>query len=135
MAARTPESAAKLQYTQPVAASSEYTRRPSLPTNTRPPTTVGWLYAMMSPGNAKAHFSFNSGTWLGSRPPAAAPWKREFVALLLQPFQFAALRGLENFGPCLHPIRSRSGGFSVPNGLPERYNASARRSAGVRASP
>src|ERR1700679_3821025 len=85
MAVRTGPSALKLQYMHPVAASSEYTSPPALPTNNRPPTTAGWENAIGSLGNAKAHFSLSLGTSPASRP--CFFWKCELVGSEPQPDQ------------------------------------------------
>src|SRR6478609_10096241 len=50
------------QYTQPVFASSEYTKPLSLPTNTRPDATVGCALADTPDGKPNAHLSFSFGT-------------------------------------------------------------------------
>src|SRR5262245_5541921 len=74
------------QYTQPVAASSEYTNPLSLPTNTRPAATVGCALADTPAGKPKAHFSFSRGTCSAVRPATCADWKRVFELSLPQPF-------------------------------------------------
>src|SRR5207249_2544049 len=61
IAERTADPASKNQCTQPVAALSEYTFPPALPTNTRPPAVVACALACRSPGNPNAHFSLSRG--------------------------------------------------------------------------
>src|SRR5882672_5522132 len=78
IAVRTPPSASNDQYVHPLAASSEYTRLMSLPTNTRPATIDGCAYACAPPGNPNAHLSVSFGTSAAVRPGAGS--KRELVA-------------------------------------------------------
>jgi len=66
----------KVQITQPLLASSAKTRLPWLPTNTRPPATVGWDQACEVSGKPIAHFSLSFGTSAAVMPAMAAGWKR-----------------------------------------------------------
>ena len=59
----------------------------SLPTKTRPDTTVGWALAETPVGKPKAHFSRRRGTCAGVSPAAAAGWNRVFAALPPHAFQ------------------------------------------------
>ena len=57
---------------QPVRASSAYTVPFWLPTNTRPPATVGCDHATEASGNPKAHFSASLGRSAAVSPASAA---------------------------------------------------------------
>ena len=70
-AVRTARSASKNQWMHPVAALNAYTIPAGLPTNTRPPTTAGWAYALWSPGNPKAHLTFSRPTSAAANPAVA----------------------------------------------------------------
>src|SRR5262245_10708504 len=77
----------KVQYVQPVFASSEYTVPFWVPTKIRPAATVGWPYADSVSGNANAHFSLRAGTCAAVSPACSAGWKRMLAGEGLQPFQ------------------------------------------------
>src|SRR5262245_49175843 len=76
----------KVQYVQPVFASSEYTVPFWVPTKIRPAATVGWPYADSVSGNANAHFSLRAGTCAAVSPACSAGWKRMLAGVGLQPF-------------------------------------------------
>src|SRR5580765_2355930 len=92
-APRTAAAALKNQCTQPVSALSEYTVPLWLPTNTRPPTTVGCALASRSPGNPNAHFTLRREACAAVRPAAFASWNRVLFLLAPQPFQFFPVSG------------------------------------------
>src|SRR6185436_15939445 len=142
IAERTPWPASKNQWMQPVAALSEYTLPPQLPTNTRPPAIVDCAYDCRSPGNANAHFSFSLGTSVAVRPAAAPSWNRVLLVFCPQPVHRGPALGLNaSVGPGLsdRPAPAvhiaAAGGVvtrGLPIGLPVRNSAIARRSAAVR---
>src|SRR6185503_12473331 len=137
IAERTPWPASKNQWMQPVAALSEYTLPPQLPTNTRPPAIVDCAYDCRSPGNANAHFSFRLGTSLAVRPAAAPSWNRVLPVFCPQPVQRGPALGLNaSVGPDRPGVHIAAAGGVVtsglPMGLPVRNSAIARRSAAVR---
>src|SRR5688572_24009442 len=160
IAERTPWPASKNQWTQPVAALSEYTLPPQLPTNTRPPAIVDCAYDCRSPGNANAHFSFSLGTSVAVRPAAAPSWNRVLLVFCPHPVHRGPALGLNaSVAPVLSAFAEASadrrssppasGGWSdrpavhiaaaagvvtrgLPTGLPVRNSAIARRSAAVR---
>ena len=57
---------------QPLRASSAYTVPFWLPTNTRPPATVGCDHATDASGNPKLHLSASFGTSAAVRPASGA---------------------------------------------------------------
>src|SRR5258708_13503256 len=61
---------------QPLLASSEYTVPFWLPTNTRPPATVGCDQAEVASGNPNAHFSESRGTCSAVSPAFGPDWNR-----------------------------------------------------------
>src|SRR5579872_787438 len=69
---RTAAFAWKVQIVQPLFASSAYTVPFWLPTNTRPPATVGSARAVVAFGNPNAHFSVSFGTFSALRPAWSA---------------------------------------------------------------
>ena len=62
MPLRTPDFAWNVQIVQPLFASSAYTTPLWLPTNSRPPATVGSARADVALGNPNAHFNTSFGT-------------------------------------------------------------------------
>src|SRR5262245_14634444 len=133
-AARTLVSAAKYQWIQPLPLSSAYTFPLWLPTNTRPPTTVGCASAARSPGKPKAHLSFRRGTWAAVNPAAAPSCSRVLNVLTPQPF---------HSGPVSGPAKSPESAAHIdcgdglvnrgrPKDFPVTNSATARRSTAVR---
>src|SRR5437867_9296406 len=99
MPVRTGPFAWNVQCVQPVFASSAYTMPLWLPTNTRPPATVGSARAVTALGNPNAHFSVSFGTWSAVMP--AAGWNRMFVTSALHPGHRGPLDG-SNGGAAVH---------------------------------
>src|SRR5207237_4672953 len=125
----------KNQYTQPLSALSEYTVPLWLPTNTRPPTTVGCAFASRSPGKPNAHFTLRRDACAAVMPALPESWKRVLLVLSPQPFQFFPVSGfakppgvfcaVTHIAPCGGSVdRSRA-----DSDLPVTYCAIARRSA------
>ena len=119
---------------QPVFASSAYTVPFWLPTNRRPPATVGCDHAEVASGKPNDHFSFSFGTLWSVRPACAAVWKRVLSLVGDHPPQPGEPAGIENAGvlvqrPNCAPVTS------PPRGRPVRYSAPARRSAPVSRPP
>src|SRR5258708_832114 len=81
---------------QPVRASSEYTVPFWLPTNTRPPATLGCAHADEASGNPNAHLSAKRGTCSAVRPACAADWKRAFVIVGPHPFHIGPDEEIRN---------------------------------------
>src|SRR5258708_29920857 len=111
---------------QPVRASSEYTVPFWLPTNTRPPATLGCAHADEASGNPNAHLSAKRGTCSAVRPACAADWKRAFVIVGPHPFHIGPDDEIRNGDaavqrPAAAPVTS------PPRVLPVMYSAIARR--------
>src|SRR5204862_2222112 len=123
---------------QPVAALSEYTPPPGLPTNTRPPMMVACAFDCRSPGKPNAHFNFSFGTSAALRPAVRASAKRVLDVLAPpQPFHDIAPGALASnvfaFSDCGHIARGSGVIASVlRSGLPLTASAMARRSAALR---
>ena len=105
-----------------------------LPTNTRPPTTVGCASAARSPGKPNAHLSFRRGTCAAVNPAAVPSCSRVLKVLTAQPF---------HAGPASGPAKSPEspehidcGNGLVTRGRPKDFpltnSAMARRSRAVR---
>src|SRR5437773_12020959 len=119
---------------QPLAASSEYTVPFWLPTNSRPPATVGCDQADVASGNPNAHFSESFGTCAAVRPASFAGWKRVFALVGDQPRHDGDAAGSrsgedEAQRPIAAPV------MSLPNALPLKNAATARRSAPLNRPP
>src|ERR1043166_2102626 len=85
IAVRTPAPAGYVQKMHPVAASREYTAPLTLPTNTRPPATVGCAKAIGSLGNQNALFGWGRPTW--AAPSPGFGWWCELSRSSPHPFQ------------------------------------------------
>src|SRR5579864_5806380 len=90
---RTAALAWNVHIVQPLLASSAYTVPLWLPTNTRPPATVGSARAVVAFGNPNAHFSVRRGTWSGLMPAWSPGWKRLLPGSLLQAVHRAPVDG------------------------------------------
>src|SRR5882724_8612415 len=111
----------------PLFASSEYTVPFWLPTNRRPLATVGCDHADVASGNPNAHFSESRDTWSAVMPACCADWNRVLLLVGDQPIQAGEEVGFGSGGidaqrPTAAPVTS------VPNVLPLKYSATARRS-------
>src|ERR1700733_13619425 len=136
IALRTPAAGRYDQYTQPVAASSEYTWPISLPTKTRPATTVGCPNAEVPPGKPNAHFNCRCGTVAAVKPAASVDWNRSFAAPLPQPFQ--PLRVTSCSGGLVAQrlgIVAASPAFAEPRNWPASDSDTRRRSVSLNVSP
>src|SRR6266542_2028939 len=128
-AVRTARSASKNQWMHPVAAFSAYTTPAALPTKTRPPTMTGCAYALWSPGNPNAHFTFRRPISLALNPAAAVFCRRVFELFAPHPFQAGSVAGLKFAGAVAHiacAVGLRLSGCE--NALPVTNSATARRS-------
>ena len=99
-----------------------------LPTNTRPPTTVGCANAELSPGNPNAHFSLSLGTSSADNPGFG--WKRELVGSTPQPFQSALAFGANFLSGVVHWPAITSAA-TLPKAFPVIYSAIARSSSSL----
>ena len=132
MAARIAAPVSKNQWTQPVAALSEYTMPPALPTNTRPPAIVDCAFDCRSLGNPNAHLSFRRGTSAAVRPAIAASWKRVLLVVTPHPFHLGPDEG-SNAPFSVHIARGGGDMFgALANVLPVTNSEMARRSASER---
>ena len=129
MAARIAAPVSKNQWTQPVAALSEYTMPPALPTNTRPPAIVDCAFDCRSLGKPNAHLSFRRGTSAAVRPAIAASWKRVLLVVTPHPFHRGPVEG-SNVPLSVHIARGGGDMFgALANVLPVTNSEMARRSA------
>src|SRR5947209_2768673 len=87
----------------------------------RPPTTVGWPFAVKVLGNAKAHLSVSLGTSSAVRPAAAADWNRELAGSAPQPFH--AGPEVENAGVAAHVPGLLSTVFEPRKSATARFSA------------
>src|SRR6185503_19784034 len=113
---------------QPLFASSAYTVPFWLPTNTRPPATVGCDHATDASGNPNDHFNASFGRSAAPRPASAAVCTLVLVAAGLQPAQRgrrARAAGTWSATPQRPVSAPRTSPAIV---LPVRYSATARRS-------
>src|ERR1051325_5302213 len=128
IAVRTPAPAGYVQKMHPVAASREYTAPLTLPTNTRPPATVGCAKAIGSLGNPKAHFSLGRPTAAAASPGFG--WWCELSRSSPHPFQSPSASA-NAFGGAVQrpPMGSMEGAV---NSLLVTYRAIARPSSSLK---
>src|SRR4051794_23426685 len=119
---------------QPLFASSAYTVPFWLPTNRRPPATVGCDQADVASGNPNAHFNRSFGTVCSVSPACSAGWNRVFVVDGDHPLHDGASAGTASGGTLLQRPNAAPV-TSPPSGRPDRYSATARRSAPVSLPP
>src|SRR5438876_11535289 len=121
---------------QPLAALSEYTPPPGLPTKTRPPTIVACAFDCKSPGKPNAHFSFSFGMSAAVRPALRESVNRVLDVLAPpQPFHAGPADGL-NFAFAAAGFAAEHMAFGngvissvLRSVLPVMASAIARRSA------
>src|SRR5579863_5700452 len=104
-----------------------------LPTNTRPPATLGCAQAEVASGYPNAHLSLSRGTCSAVSPACASVWKRVLVSSRPQPFQAGPDRRSNLV--CAEQRPADAPATSTLILRPERYSATARRSAPPRRDP
>ncbi len=109
----------------------------SLPTNTRPDTTVGCAFADTPAGKPNAHLSSSFGTSAAVSPAPRALCERRFDSSTPQPFQLGAPEGSASGGLLVQRfgMLAAAPAFALPSGLPLMNSATPRFWTSVMAAP